>query len=242
MIEAMKRNYFIKNISVILIVLLIQVPAHQAVAGSAEKNPQKNTKKNAKTNQFPFTPGDAVWVSTFPDTSSFLNKIYTIDDHGYIVLPIYGKLKVTDMGKKEFETFLKNEFKDYLRFPYLSAEPMIRVSVLGGVARPGLYYFNENHSIWDLLYLAGGTVDEDGLKQMRWERNGKVVKKNLLSYYQTGKSLKTIGFLSGDQIWVKTPGKPGFWDKALKLLPIVSIGVTVFALYITYQRTAVVTQ
>ncbi len=189
------------------------------------------------TQKSPFVPGDAVFISTFPDTTSFLNNIFPIDDRGYVELPILGKVKISQMSEAEFKQFLKENFQDYLRYPYIYIKPMIRVSVLGGVFRPNFYYVDPHQSLWEVLYMAGGTIDEDGLKQMRWERDGKVIEDNLIPYLQNGTSLKAMGFRSGDQIWVRTPTKPTLVEEIMRYTPLVTMAVTITTLWLTYQRT-----
>jgi protein involved in polysaccharide export with SLBB domain len=226
-----------KQLIVFLVAFFIQLPlfslkAEPAVNGKDEvvqDNPQNENES------LPFKPGDGVEVSAYPDTLEIVNKTYPITELGYIDLPIYGKVKITGMTKLELENFLKEKFKDYLRFPYLQVKPVIRISVLGGVPIPNFYYFDPDLSLWELIKKTGGTVDEDGLKDMKWERDRGAVKKNLIPYLQSGMSLKHIGIRSGDQIWVKTPGKPGFIEKLTKFFPIFTFAVGVFSFYYTYQ-------
>ncbi len=210
----------------------VDLPEKDARANQKPQTTQPLAKKRG-----PFVPGDAVLISTFPDTTSFLNNIFPISDRGYVELPILGKVKIVGMTEAEFKQFLKENFQDYLRYPYIYVKPMIRVSVLGGVFRPNFYWVDPDQSLWEVLYLAGGTIDEDGLKQMRWERDGEVVEDNLIPYLQNGTSLRAMGFKSGDQIWVRTPTKPTFMEQLLRYTPLVTMAVTITTLWLTYQRT-----
>lgn len=198
--------------------------------------PQDDDHEGQITNsQKPFVAGDAVEISVLPDTNSFLNQVFPIDDRGNVDLPIFGSVKIDDMSKADFEQYIKTQYKDYLRFPYVQLKPLVRVSVLGGVPTPGFVYFDPNLSLWELIHQAGGTIDENGLKEMRWERNRKAVDNNLIPYLQNGASLRNIGIKSGDQIWVKTPGKPGFWEKAQSYFPIFTFMTGIATFYYTYR-------
>lgn len=183
-----------------------------------------------------FSPGDGVSISTYPDTTFFLNGVFPIDDGGYVELPIYGKVRITQMTEADFTNYLLDKYKDYLRFPNIQVKPMIRLSVLGGVRKPGFYYFDNDYSLWEVMKLVGGTLDEDGLKQMRWKRDGDNVQEDLIPYIQSGVALKNISFRSGDQIWVRSPNKPGFFAKTRNVLNFVGALAGFFTLYITYQR------
>ena len=181
-----------------------------------------------------FKPGDAVEITVFPDTSSFLNNVFPIDGDGYVFLPVVGRTQVVAMSETEFINFLSKNFTPYLRTPTIQVRPLIRASLLGGFTRPDLYYIDPNHTLWDLVHMAGGTLREDGLKKMKWERNQKEIESNLIAYYQSGKSLTDMGFRSGDQLWTKTPTDRNNLDRFLSYaLPIASIGITIWSVYMT---------
>ena len=237
MILKMQNWPYRKQIITFLIAFFVQLPFFSLKAGPgingeyeiAQDDPQDVTRS------LPFKPGDGIRVSAFPDTLKIVNRVYPITELGYIDLPIYGKVKITDMTKPQLEDFLKEKFKDYLRFPNLQVIPMIRVSVLGGVPTPGFYYFDPDLSLWELLNQTGGTIDENGLKDMKWERDRRAVKTNLIPYLQSGISMRHIGIRSGDQIWVRTPTKPGFIERLSKFFPIFTFFTGVFTFYYTYQ-------
>jgi protein involved in polysaccharide export with SLBB domain len=200
------------------------------------ENSENSFPQQSRSSSSYFTPGDGVMISVFPDTASFLNNIFPIDDRGYVELPIYGKIRLTDMTKVEFENFLKDKYRDYLRFPYVRVKTMIRVSVLGGVPTPGFYYYDPEYSLWELIHRAGGTTDEDGLKKMKWQRDRDDVNDNLIPYLQSGISLQNMGFRSGDQIWVRTPAKPSAFQQITRtVFPFITFALSMFTFYYTYQ-------
>ena len=91
----------------------------------------------------------------------------------------------------------------YFRIPNIQVQGLIRISVLGGFNTPGLFYVDPNESLWNVLRRAGGTIEGDDLVRMTWERDNEVIKQNLITLLESGKSLKQLGFKSGDQIWVR---------------------------------------
>lgn len=216
------------------------IPAYAVTEAENNINESEPKEQRSQQDLFPFKPGDGLYVSTLPDTSSFLNQVFQIDDSGLVEFPVIGRIAVNKMTVQELTTFIKNNFQQYMRFPNVFVKPMLRISILGGVARPGLYYIDYSHSLWDAVRMAGGTLDEDGIKKMHWERSRDDVVGDLVPYFQNGVSLKKIGFRSGDQLWTPTPGKAGFFDKLTSnILPILSFGTTIMFLYLTYQRDAV---
>lgn len=191
----------------------------------------------AKTQaETPFKAGDGILVSVFPDTASFLNTIFPIDDTGNIIMPIVGKVNVTKMTEQELVDFILKNFNEYLRYPYVQVRPLIRVSVLGGVPKPGFYYVDPDRSLWELIHETGGTIMEDGLKKMRWERSREDVSKDLIPYLQSGESLAHMGLQSGDQIWVPSPSARRWVDVLRDIMPVVSLLTSFWVVYRTYQR------
>lgn len=181
-----------------------------------------------------FRPGDAVEVQVFPDTASFLHNIFPIDGKGYVFLPIVGRTQISAMSETEFVSYLNKNFSPYLRTTDIQVRPMIRASLLGGFARPNLYYVDPNQTLWELVMMAGGTLGEEGLKKMKWERNKKIIADDLIAYYQSGRSLSELGFKSGDQLWTPTPDRPNALDRFLQYgMPLITLTITVYFFWYT---------
>jgi len=183
-----------------------------------------------------FIKGDGLIIDTFPDTTSFLHRTFSIDGNGMVEFPMIGKVNISEMTTKQLEDFLKSEFKSYLKSPNLIVKPVIRISVLGGIFRPGLYYVDYDNSLWSVIHKVGGTISEDGLKEMKLERNSEVVHGNLIPYLENGESLRNIGIKSGDQIWIPSPDRPTFWTHLGEVLPVATFVTSLFMIYLTYQQ------
>lgn len=190
------------------------------------------------------SPGDAVQVLVFPDHEEFPNGLYHIDGKGDAFFPIIGDIDVMRLSQQELVDSLKSAYLDYLRHPNnLQVRPVVRVSLTGGFAQPGLYYIDPSMSMWDVIRKAGGVVREDGLKKIRWERGEGVYKKDLIPDLESGKSLYQIGFRSGDRIWVTDrPRRRGWEVFRTEVLPMITFAlssvltsITVYQFYQTLQ-------
>jgi protein involved in polysaccharide export with SLBB domain len=178
----------------------------------------------------PFTKGDAVHIAVFQDSLHFVNGIYHIDDEGYVFLPIVGRLKIDTLPERILSQYLNSAYLQFLRYPTIQVQPLIRISLLGGFFKPGLYYINPSASLWDAVALAGGPAREDGIKKITWEREGKIVNNNLLPSIESGVSLKTMGIRSGDQFWVThVPKRDGWEIFTTGVLPMLSVSFTAAA-------------
>ncbi len=232
----------------ILLLLNVQFVALPGDANAGEVSANTNANMEAAAvsissalqqtvdNSKPFVAGDGIWIYTFPDTSSFLNRPFPIDNNGMIDFPMIGKVRVTDMSVSELENFLKTQFRSYLKFPTLRVKPMIRISVLGGVPRPGLFYVHNDQSLWEVMNYVGGTVSEDGLKEMQLERDNDIVYEDLIPFFEKGVSLKNMGIKSGDQIWVPSPDRPSIWQEIKEVMPLVTFSTSLFFFYLSYQQ------
>ena len=183
-----------------------------------------------------FQCGDALQIIAYPDSNGFPRGTYIIDNDGYCDLPIVGFTKVTTLAPEQLEKLLLEKYTAYLPRLNLVVRPLYRVSLLGGFYKPGLYWVDPRESIWDAVQKAGGTQREDGISKMRWERDSKVVTKNIVSFYQSGASLFSIGFKSGDQLLVTPKPKLELGDVFRNdVVPVFSLLISVASVYVMYE-------
>jgi hypothetical protein len=160
-------------------------------------------------------PGDVLRIKAFPDTASFISGFYTILDSGYVMLPVLGRVQVTHTSIMELNKQLTDAYARYTAYPSVQVEPLIHLLLLGGFLRPGVYLVNPLYPFSNALSAAGGTVRDDGLKLLRWERNGSILKSDLTAEVEGTKSLWELGFKSDDQICITQRTKKD-------ILPVVS--------------------
>jgi protein involved in polysaccharide export with SLBB domain len=224
----------------IYLMVILQISVIDSNLKAAEPgNPQKvnNSISSKKSVVYPFKPGDGLFISTFPDTTSFLNRTFSIDDAGYVYFPITGKVRVSRMTEIELISFLKKNFQKYSRSPNVSVRPMMRVTLVGGFTHPGLYYSSYDNSLWDVIRQAGGFLNEEALKDIQWERNGDEVLDDVNPFIEHGISLQHMGFKSGDLVWTTTPGLENGWDRfSRRVLPFVGLAITIGMFWVTYQQ------
>ncbi len=176
--------------------------------------------------QTEFEPGDAVQILLFPDTTSALHNLYPID--GFIFLPLVGKVKITAMSSDQLVGYLRDNFQQYLKSPNIQVRPLMRLGLIGGFHHPGFYYVDRKQTLWQLMHNAGGPVLEEGLSMMVWEREGKIVQEDLIDLVESRKSFKDLGFRSGDQIRVRNPEQPDFWERARQITPVLTLFLTAY--------------
>jgi protein involved in polysaccharide export with SLBB domain len=220
--------------------LQLLLPLNDLLATNSSAEPgvvnTPESQETSSSSELPFIPGDAILLSTYPDTTSFLNGIYAIDDEGYVEFPIGDRIRISPMAEEDFLKFLKDKYQNYVRSPNLSVKAMIRVTVVGGFVTPGLYYVDKKLSFWDLIRMAGGPNHEGAIKEIHWERNGEPMVEDLTPYLESGTSLKTMGVRSGDLVWTPSPD----YETPLRfvitnILPLLTFATSLVFLYISYQ-------
>ncbi len=192
-----------------LIFGLIIVIWSMLLVSSANSN-QKKMSNNE------FYAGDAVRISVIEigrraeQGTMNLNGDYKINSMGYIMLPLIGSVKVIGHDRISLAKYLVELYSPYLKEPYITTMPLLRITLMGAFNKPGSYRISPESSLWELIELAEGPKEDCDLNSIRVERGGKIFLKNLLEQFEKGYSLEDIGIQSGDQINAKGKSSFGF--------------------------------
>jgi protein involved in polysaccharide export with SLBB domain len=118
-----------------------------------------------------------------------------------------------------------------MRNPVVTVTAVYRVTITGQVMRPGIQTITPNHSLFDVIGLAGGFRPEADAERVRVVREGQVIEYDALRAMETGEGMNVIQMMSGDHVVV--PFRRGSfltWRNALTLLQTISVIV------ISYER------
>jgi protein involved in polysaccharide export with SLBB domain len=163
-----------------------------------------------------FYPGDAVRITVLEigrgteGSTLNLSGDYKINSMGYIMLPLIGNVIVVGQDRVSLAKQLVELYSPYLKEPYITTMPLIRVTLMGTFNKPGSYRLSPESSLWELIEMAEGPSENCDLNSIRVERGGRVLLKNLLEQFEKGHSLEEIGIRSGDQIIAKGKSNLGF--------------------------------
>jgi polysaccharide biosynthesis/export protein len=110
-------------------------------------------------------PEDLLEITVFEDEK--LNKTVRVSSQGNITLPLLGILKVKGLTGTEVEKEIRDLLAEkYMRDPHVSIfikeYRNQRISLMGAVAKPGVYDFSGQKTVLDLLSMAGGLRDDAG--------------------------------------------------------------------------------
>ncbi|MDZ7344374.1 MAG: polysaccharide biosynthesis/export family protein [candidate division KSB1 bacterium] len=184
-----------------------------------------------------FAPGDGVRINVWRDPSFAgrdgahdlgLNGDFIIDNKGYIQLPVIGEIRAVGQSRKNLARAIEDSLRIRAWAMQAICTPLIRVTLLGAVNRPGSYLIEPKDSLWGLINQAGGPANHADVQRIYVQRSGKKVIRNLLDGFEQAHSLEQIGVRSGDQIYVPGVSKITFRT----VVDFVTLGASLTLLYL----------
>lgn len=161
-----------------------------------------------------------------------LTDTFTVGSDKDLVLPVIGRVSLRGVLRSELEGYLAGQIGQYIRDPVVHAQPLVRLSIQGEVAKPGFYAVPTNAVLAATLMAAGGPTQEANLPKMRLERDGQTLWKGdkLRQAIAAGRTLDDIGVHPGDA-FVIPRRKTGDAYDAIKLVAVLlSIPITIYTL------------
>ena len=117
--------------------------------------------------------------ATIVDNRSVYEKGFTIDKNGKVILPYIGEVMLQGLSITQSRDLITQKFKAFLDDPVIVVKKLsFKVSVIGEVQRPGLYYvLNEKLTLIEGLALAGDLgnyADRANIKIIRKTNTGTI--------------------------------------------------------------------
>jgi protein involved in polysaccharide export with SLBB domain len=172
-----------------------------------------------------FRPGDLVLLAVQGEPA--LSDTFTIGPEGDLLLPppTVGTLSLRGVLRSDLQALVAEHLGRFMNNPVVRARPLLRLSVQGEVARPGIYGVAADGALADALMAAGGTTGRADLRKLRVERGGKTLRQGLdLQYaFAEGRTLDEAGFRAGDQVVVGRRREGGLQDNLRFLWIVVSL-------------------
>ena len=128
-------------------------PLDQLTIVVNSKNPELALPFNSASTYTGLSKG----VSSTVSSSSL--QVFTVDNEGYITLPIIGQVKCDGMTRAELQSEIEKKIieSNYIADPQVNVRfANLQISVLGEVTRPGRYDIkNDKVTLFDALAMAG---------------------------------------------------------------------------------------
>lgn len=117
--------------------------------------------------------------TTIVDNRSAYEKGFTIDNNGKLILPYIGEVKLQGLTIPQARDLIAQKFTAFIDEPVIIVKKLsFKVSIIGEVQRPGLYYVpNEKMTLLEGIALAGDLgnyADRTNIKIIRRTDKGSI--------------------------------------------------------------------
>lgn len=153
-----------------------------------------------------FAPGDRIVIHVAQEQT--LNDTFPVRAGRVLILPNLDEISMAGVLRSEAQTYLTAQIAKYVKDPTVIVDPLIRVSILGAVARPGFYTVRADMLASEVIMAGGGPAGNANLRNAVIRRNGTVVRdqKELAVAFNRGVSLDALNLQAGDEIYVGEKG------------------------------------
>ena len=170
-------------------------------------------------------PGDRLVIHIVGEP--LLSDTVTVNDHGEVPLPKIGVLNVSSFSISQLQDTLYARYGQFLRTPAIEFVVLRRISIVGEVMRPNVYFVDVASTTREVIARAGGFTESANRGTVAVVRQGERIG---MPNWQSDES-RAYDLRSGDQLTVARKN----W-LTLNLLPVVSTAVVVVSLLISLRR------
>lgn len=151
-----------------------------------------------------FAAGDRLVLHVLEEPT--LNDTFAVKPGGVLVLPNLPDISMNGVLRSEAQAYLAAQIAKYVRNATVTVDPLVRVSILGAVGRPGFYTVRADMLASEVVMAGGGPTNDANLRKTEIRRNGQVVRdaKQLDLAFASGVSLDALNLQAGDEVYVGT--------------------------------------
>lgn len=171
-----------------------------------------------------FQVGDKIMISVVGETQ--FTDSFVVAPGRMLTLPGTQPVPLQGILRHEAEAYLTEQLKRVLRNPEVKIVPMIRLSVLGQVGRPGFYQFPADMVIADAIMQAGGPTGGANPSESTVKRSGTeiVSEEEFALALERGQTLDQLNLRAGDEMVVSRIGT-GFQVSSIRTVTLAIGGV-----------------
>jgi len=161
-----------------------------------------------------------------------LSDSFVVAPDRSITLPLVGVISLAGVLHAELEAHLIHQLSQFLQEPVLHARPLIRIGVVGGVAKPGFYALPADVVLSDALMAAGGLTPDAKVGDLRVERSGERLWDGdaLRQAITDGRTLDEMNLRAGDQVVVPSQNRTSAYELVRTAGILLGIPLTIFSL------------
>ncbi|MBL8960025.1 MAG: polysaccharide biosynthesis/export family protein [Gemmatimonadetes bacterium] len=173
-----------------------------------------------------FGPGDRLYLTVLGDST--LTDTFTVKQEQKLALPNIPEFSVRGVLDSELTAHLTKELSRYVRDPKVTATGLIRLTLTGGVGRPGFVTVPVDMLVTDVLMSQGGPSQAADLPKAYVKRANRthLDKKQFAEALRTGRTVGDVAIRDGDEIIVPVVSPNGRWG--MTWIPVVTSVVGLF--------------
>ena len=193
--------------------------ALEAAAKSADaaRHPDVANRLRERLREGDFQPGHRIVLMVEGDST--LTDTFTVRADRKLLLPNLPLISLAGVLESELDPYLEKELSKYIRNPTVRAEPLLQVSVLGSVGRPGFYSVPTDVTLGDAIMQAGGPSPTSDVRKIEIRR-GKttaISKGEVQEAIRLGETLGDLGVRPGDELWVPDKSSTN-WTRVITIV------------------------
>lgn len=151
-------------------------------------------------------------------------------------LPVFGDIPLAGVKRADAQKYLTQQLRKFVKDPIVHAVPLVRVAILGQVARPGFYSVPSDMLLSDVVMRAGGPTGEADLNKTVVKRDGTEIlsQKQAQAAFSAGQTLDELALAPGDEVVVGEKSHLGFGT----ILQVVGVTASLLGvlLALSYRR------
>lgn len=153
-----------------------------------------------------FQVGDRILLTV--EGEAALSDTFVVAEGPVLRLPTMKDISLAGVLRSELETHLRNQVDRVVLNAQVSSRSLVRISIVGAVARPGFYTTHSETLVGDALMLAGGPAANARIDGLTIERAGRRLwsGETLQQVIIEGRTLDQLGVRAGDRLVVPQRG------------------------------------
>lgn len=173
-------------------------------------------------------PGDRIVLAVADEPT--LTDTFTVSAGPAITLPLIGVVSLAGVNRDALQSHLAGVLAKIIRDPVVTARTLVRLAVLGEVARPGYFAVPADALLSDAIELAGGPTGNAEMRKLTLSRQGTLLQRDeqLRRSIAEGRTIDDLGIAAGDELMVPRRHDGERTARIIGLL--VGIPLTVFVL------------
>jgi len=177
-----------------------------------------------------FQAGDRIRLQV--DSEPQLSDTFPVGPNQEVVLPVIGVLSLHGVLRSELQAAMTRELGRFLRDPIVRATPLIRLSIIGEVNKPGFYLLPPTAVVSDAVTAASGPTQIARVEKMWVERGGRrfIEGQPLQQVIAEGRTLDDANIRPGDKFVVPSNKSGNLFETVRTISIILSIPLTIYTL------------